>query len=356
MRKEMAGGFANDSAQYVLEQAYRFPVLAHWSSPAPTTGTSARSPRRWTSACSAPAATVWGIDPDGDPNHEGRAPDTPRPGRAARARPARGGRDRARRPAADHPARRRRDGVVPRARSARCPTERDTIADGAAWPHVERPAADASRPDGREDLSLAAAFEIGRLLGAVAARVRRRAACGGAAEQFGAARANTARRADRGRDSRSADRRASPATSGADRDAAVDARGPTRIRRRPARPVADPGRADRLDGDLDQVVAAGLGLDLAAVQTAGVGMAAALAGDADAVAKTPAPLDRRRRPAPRARRRARSGRAVAHAAEAAARGAGGSGGRRRSRGVADALDACAGARPDDLDDADGAEP
>ncbi len=48
----------------------------------------------------------------------------------------------------------------------------------------------------------------------------------------------------------------------------------------PARPLADPGRPLELKGALDQVVAAGFGLDLAALNAAAkqTGMVAALAG------------------------------------------------------------------------------
>ena len=120
-------------------------------------------------------------------------------------------------------------------------------------------------PDGREDLALAAAFEIGRLLAlsqlsVVSALLRFRG------EQFGAGRVREVlsqllpfelpslkgERVDMGRFvalevlnvlSKNTDRMIGP-----------------------RRPVADPGRPLRVSGDLDQVIATGLGFDLAALR------------------------------------------------------------------------------------------
>lgn len=120
-------------------------------------------------------------------------------------------------------------------------------------------------PDGREDLALAAAFEIGRLLAlsqlsVVSALLRFRG------EQFGAGRVREVlsqvlpfelpslkgQRIDMGRFvalevlnvlAKNTDRMIGP-----------------------RRPVADPGRPLRVSGDLDEVIATGLGFDLAALR------------------------------------------------------------------------------------------
>ncbi|NUZ08357.1 hypothetical protein [Piscinibacter koreensis] len=135
-------------------------------------------------------------------------------------------------------------------------------------------------PDGREDLALAAAFEIGRLLAlsqlsVVSALMRFRA------EQFGAGRvrellaevlpfplppvdgvAHT--RPDLGR-------------FVALEMVGTLAQNPSTMLG-PRRPIADPGRPLEVKGELDTVIAAGLGIDLAALtrRAAGVGVLAAL--------------------------------------------------------------------------------
>jgi hypothetical protein len=158
------------------------------------------------------------------------------------------------------------------------PTDREAPVDGRL-PVAH--AADQLRrvvPDGREDLSYAAAYEIGRLLALsqlsiVSALLRFRQ------EQFGAARVK---------------RLVETLVPGAllpplddlfdlghlvgvgllDRVASAPARVVG-----PSRPVADPGRPVELPGGLDAVVAEGLGLDLAALRKTAetVGMVAALA-------------------------------------------------------------------------------
>ena len=132
-------------------------------------------------------------------------------------------------------------------------------------------------PDGREDLGLASAFEIGRLmalsqLSVVSALLRFRG------EQFGAGRVRellaglvdfdlpvlAGTRVDLGR------LVALHALEGFARDTVATFG--TR------RPVADPGRPLRVSGDLDAVIAEGLGLDLASLrkQADSVGVLAAL--------------------------------------------------------------------------------
>jgi hypothetical protein len=136
-------------------------------------------------------------------------------------------------------------------------------------------------PDGREDVSLAAAFEIGRLLGLsqpalVSALVRWRG------EQFGAARAHTIG---------DVLTKETPFTPDATRPGpdlgrlvgvqmmTMAGQAPEAVAG-PSRPIVDPGRPLELQGPLDQVVAAGLGLDLGQLQEQARlrGMVAALAG------------------------------------------------------------------------------
>ena len=137
-------------------------------------------------------------------------------------------------------------------------------------------------PDGREDLSLAGAFEIGRLLALaqpsiVSARLRWRK------EQFGAARAKAfVQAAMKGMEKFGLSIGKSDQASGLGwllgrgivEAAAADPAGVLA----PTRPLADGGRRIEVDGDLDEVVARGFGIDLDAVRrtTDGVGLLAAL--------------------------------------------------------------------------------
>ena len=219
-------------------------------SPAPTTATSARSCRRSTSACSAPSSAPSGAStPTATPNHEGRARQ-PAPTRTTRRVPTPP--ELAETGHVGLPQTTRRgdagDARGTAGRSGRSPTDRDPT-DAPDGPR-QRPAPDRSRPTGREDVSLAAAFEIGRLLGLsqpslVSALVQWRP------EQFGAARAEPA--GARLLTERHAVRR-SPASSGRSRPAGRDAGdddGRRSSRRQvvgPARPVADPGRPIELAG------------------------------------------------------------------------------------------------------------
>src|SRR6185295_19260632 len=119
-------------------------------------------------------------------------------------------------------------------------------------------------PDGREDLALAAAFEIGRLLGlsqlsVVAALLRFRG------EQFGAGRVReilskmTSFKLPELVDQRIDLGRFVALQVIDDMVKNMDDRIGSR------RPVADPGRAVVVKGDLDAVIADGLGFDLEAV-------------------------------------------------------------------------------------------
>jgi hypothetical protein len=143
-------------------------------------------------------------------------------------------------------------------------------------------------PDGREDLSYAAAYEIGRLLAlsqlsVVSALLRFRG------DQFGAGRITHLLG------------QLTPAVFGRPLDdlsalSAIVSRGVLETVAAnasevvgPSRPLADPGRPVPFDGDLDAVVATGLGLDLDTVHkmAAGVGVAAALASQTVPVAQVP---------------------------------------------------------------------
>src|SRR5262249_44045094 len=133
-------------------------------------------------------------------------------------------------------------------------------------------------PDGREDLSLSAAFEIGRLLAlsqlsVVSALLRFRA------DQFGAARVREILGA-------MVDVALPPLTQNRidlRRYVALDLVGQlgenTAKQLGPRRPVADPGRPLNVKGDLNKTIADGLGIDLAAVQKTStqVGIVQALA-------------------------------------------------------------------------------
>jgi hypothetical protein len=119
-------------------------------------------------------------------------------------------------------------------------------------------------PDGREDLALAAAFEIGRLLAlsqlsVVSALLRFRN------EQFGIGRLReTLSRVTPYELPELVDSRIDFG-----RFVAMQFLGDMVVNPEtmlgPRRPVADPGRELKVDGDLNAVIAAGLGIDLAAV-------------------------------------------------------------------------------------------
>jgi hypothetical protein len=137
-------------------------------------------------------------------------------------------------------------------------------------------------PDGREDVTLAAAFEIGRLLAlsqlsVVSALLRFRA------EQFGIGRVHQTigklvpfplPKVGSNAGARSVDLGRYVAVQ------VVDVLAKNRERMLgPQRPVADPGREIEVDGDIDRLIAEGLGLDYDRLvkQSAQVGMLAALA-------------------------------------------------------------------------------
>jgi hypothetical protein len=264
VRDAMGAGFRYPIGVFAIEKTYRFPVLAHWSFTTTTGDT-------FETLMQGLDVGLIGTEPAVKPP----APGKPLPAPPAREKPEVVGTGhiglglRTRR--GDATRAWYRGPLVP------FPTVRDAPVDGKL-PVAH--SADQIRPvvpDGREDLSLAAAFEIGRLLGLsqlsiVSALLRFRK------EQFGIGRvrelldAITAfeipvidgQRVDLGRF-------VALHTLGEMAGNPVDFVGPRR-------PIADPGRELIVRGDLDEVIASGLGLDLAAVRKAGeqVGLVAAL--------------------------------------------------------------------------------
>lgn len=246
VRDTMALGFRLPIELYALEKVLRFPVLAHWSF---TTNE---------------GATFETLMQDLDVGLLGSVPEVAPNSPASQAQPEvvqTGHIGLAHRTRRGDPLRAwYRGPCVP------FPTPRDSNAKDE--PLALAHSADQLRrviPDGREDLALAAAFEIGRLLAlsqlsVVSALLRFRA------EQFGAGRV------------REILAELMPFPLPDLRDERVDlgrfvamqvlpvlAKNTDRMIG-PQRPVADPGRPLRVDGDLDKLVAAGLGFDLAALK------------------------------------------------------------------------------------------
>lgn len=249
VRDTMAQGFRLPIELYAIEKVLRFPVLAHWSF---TTNEGAT----FETLMQDLDVGLLGTVPERAPNAPAAdsAPEVVQTGHIG----------------LDHRTRRGdptrawyRGPCVP------FPTPRDSTAKNE--PLALAHSADQLRrviPDGREDLSLAAAFEIGRLmalsqLSVVSALLRFRA------EQFGAGRVREIL----------AELMPFAIPSLAElRDARIDmgrfvalqvlpvlAKNTDRMIG-PQRPLADPGRPLRVDGDLDRLVAAGLGFDLAALR------------------------------------------------------------------------------------------
>jgi hypothetical protein len=279
IRKEMAGGWAIDVSPFVLEKTYRFPVLAHWS----FMGTNEGDFRSIVQALDVGLlgtqfGTVFSVDPTGvDPTEKVEHVNLPDPDAPPRPDPpelAETGH------IALSQTSRRGDPATAWYRGPLGPLPTDRDPADSPLVHVSDQLRTLT-PDGREDVSLAAAFEIGRLLGLsqpalVSALVRWRG------EQFGAARAHTIG------DVLTKD---TPFTPDATRPGpelgrlvglqmmTMAGQAPDTVAG-PARPPVDPGRPIELDGPLDRVVAAGLGLDLGQLQEQARlrGMVAALAG------------------------------------------------------------------------------
>jgi len=258
VRDTMAQGFRFPIEAFALEKVLRFPVLAHWSF---TTNEGATFEK-----------LMQGLDVGLLGSVAEPPPNTP----AADARPEvvqTGHIGLGHRTRRGDPVRAwYRGPCVP------FPTARDSTSKDQ--PLALAHSADQLRrviPDGREDLALAAAFEIGRLLAlsqlsVVSALLRFRG------EQFGAGRV------------REVLAQLMPFVLPGLKDERVDmgrfvalqvlgvlANNTDRMIG-PRRPVADPGRPLRVSGDLDQVIATGLGFDLASLRKRAdaVGMLSAL--------------------------------------------------------------------------------
>ena len=258
VRDRMASGFRLPIEIFALENTYRFPVLAHWSF---TTNGLRTFETLMRGLDVGLLGTIESTDPDAAaPTDDAQSPPAPP------ARPAPevvetghiGLGHRTRR--GDSTRGWYRGPFVP------FPTKRDYL-PGDQPPPLAHDADQLRRvvPDGREDLSLAAAFEIGRLLGVsqlsvVSALLRFRA------DQFGAARIRELLSAV----TNIALPPFQPDRIDLGRFVALDFVGmlagdPVKTLG-PRRPVADPGRPVDVKGNLDQVIADGLGIDLGVVR------------------------------------------------------------------------------------------
>ena len=272
VRDLMAQPWRTPVSTVTTDQTYRFPVLTHWQF-------TVDADPSFEGLMQALDVALLGSVPEPDP----QAPPPPRPvpdvaatGHVGLAHLTRRG---------DQATAWYRGPLAPR------PTGRDE----SATPHGPLPVAHASdqlrrvTPDGREDLTYAAAFEIGRLLAlsqppVVAALMRWRA------EQFGAARA--AQLAAQTVAGTSLLGGAPAVTDVPDLGRIVGGALLGRIDADPAatvgprRPLADPGAPIAgLAGDLEAVVATGLGLNLGALRAQGAKL-----GAVDALANTAVPL------------------------------------------------------------------
>lgn len=256
VRDTMAAGFRYPIELFAVERVFRFPVLAHWSF-------TTKEGATFETLMQDLDVGLLGTMPEAAPGAtDTTAPEIVQTGHIG----------------LDHRSRRGdasrawyRGPFVP------FPTIRDP--EGTARPVLAHSADQVRRvvPDGREDLSLAAAFEIGRLLGlsqlsVVSALLRFRS------EQFGAGRVRELVSEVTGFTMPLLDE----VRVDLNRFVALQfigelVKNPEHMIG-PRRPVADPGREVVVRGDLDQVIAEGLGFDLAAVRKAAdqVGIVAAL--------------------------------------------------------------------------------
>jgi hypothetical protein len=257
VRDTMAAGFRYPIELFAVEKVYRFPVLAHWSF---TTNEGATFETLMQDLDVGLLGTAPQLPPNATDTTVPEVVETGHVGLGHRSRRGDAARAWYRGP------------FVP------FPTVRDP--EGTNRPLLAHSADQIRRvvPDGREDLSLAAAFEIGRLLGlsqlsVVSALLRFRS------EQFGAGRV------------REIIAEVTGFTLPGLEESRIDlnrfvalqfigelVKNPERMIG-PRRPVADPGREVVVRGDLDEVIAEGLGVDLTAVRKAAdqIGVVAALA-------------------------------------------------------------------------------
>jgi hypothetical protein len=259
VRDGMASGFRYPISQFAVEKVLRFPVLAHWSF---TTSEGATFETLMQDLDVGLIGTVAQPDPSAPAGVD--VPEVMQTGHIGLGHRSRRG---------DAMRAWYRGPCVP------FPTTRDQ-ASGGGLPPLAHSADQIRRvvPDGREDLSLASAFEIGRLLAlsqlsVVSALMRFRG------EQFGIGRIRelllqvtpfeipeiVKTRIDLGR-------------FVALQMIGELAKNPAQMIG-PRRPIADPGRELNVRGDLDTVIATGLGIDLDALHKMGdqVGILAAIA-------------------------------------------------------------------------------
>lgn len=268
VRDAMKIGWNVPISVIAAEKTYRFPVLAHWSF---TTTEGATFEYLVQNLDHGLLGTLEGeqLFPDPEPGTVGAPTPPPRPvttrvletGHLELGHRTRRG---------DRTAAWYRGPLVPH------PTTRDQPVDGRLPLAHSADQLRRTVPDGRDDLTYAAAFEIGRLLALsqlsiVSALLRFRA------EQFGRERVRQLVDVHVPFDGLLTDRDAALARLVHQHLVGALA---TQVEATigPVRPVVDPGRPLRVRGDLDEVVATGLGLDLASVRKrAGtVGLEAAL--------------------------------------------------------------------------------
>lgn len=269
VRDTMRLGFHLPIGQYTLERVLRFPVLAHWSFTTSEGATFESLMQNLDvgllgSLPPPPKAKPGKPEPPPQPDTLPEVVATGHVGLAHRTR--------------------RGDAVRAWYRGPCVPVA--TARDGGS---TDKPlplahAADQLRrviPDGREDVTLAAAFEIGRLLAlsqlsVVSALLRFRA------EQYGAGRVREMLRLLVPFDLPKALSNAGPRAVDLGRYVAVqvvDVLASNRERMLgPQRPLADPGREIKVDGDIDRLIAGGLGLDYERIvaRSAELGVLAAL--------------------------------------------------------------------------------
>jgi hypothetical protein len=281
IRVEMAGGFSISAEQFVLERSYRFPVLAHWS----FTSVNEGDFRSLMQALDVGlVGTRYGTVYDGAHGEHQHEPDPGAPPGPEPLPVAATGHV-----ALPHTTR-RGDTASAWFRGPLSPHPIDRDPDTTKPVHMSDELRTVT-PDGREDVSLAAAFEIGRLL-ALSQPSLLNALTRWRGEQFGAARARKVGELVAG----SSDFELGSATRAAmGRALGLDVLVRSGLHPAqpfgPSRPLVDPGQPIELSGSLDQVVATGLGLDPGALAelSKARGAAYALATTPPAVARAEGP-------------------------------------------------------------------
>ena len=271
VRDTMGIGWRYNVAQLVAERVYRFPVLAHWSFTVTGSGSFETLMQNLDVGLLGTAPPVPEPTPAGTPpvppriRPEPELTDTGHVGLPHQTRRGDASRAWYRGPLTPRPA-----GADPEDPTVRLPLAH-------ASDQLRR-----ITPDGREDLSLAAAFEIGRLLALsqpaiVASQLRWRR------EQFGASRVrhftgSVLKGLERFGLELLENERVPELGRLISRRVVLAAAGNPVTVLGPSRPLADKGRPIELDGDVDEIVATGFGIPLEALRaTSGrLGVLAAL--------------------------------------------------------------------------------